>query len=272
MNEAAEHATKIIDEVRERSPLIHCITNYITINDCANILLSFGASPAMIDSPDEAYGFARIASALYVNLGDFIKEQEKGAEQAVLGARDAGIPIVLDPVGCGAIPKRIGITEQLHRIAALSIIKGNMGEIMALYGKNAGAKGVDSADSIAGIEEAVVELALRYGCTVAATGKVDIVSDGKRLARIENGVAMLKTITGAGCMVGALCAGAAAAAKLIGHDMFSATIAGIASMGIAGELAANLAAAPGSFRVALIDSIYTVTGETLRANAYTQVL
>jgi hydroxyethylthiazole kinase len=218
----------------------------------------------MIDSPDEAYGFAKISGALYVNLGDFIKEQETGSVQAVLGARAANIPIVVDPVGCGAIPRRTGILHHLHEIAGISIIKGNMGEIMALAGKEAAVKGVDSEGSVPGIEDAVTELAIKYGCTVAATGKVDVVGDGKRLARIANGVEMLTRITGSGCMVGALCAATAAAASLIGEDMFTAAIAGIASMGIAGELAAETAKAPGSFRAALIDSIYALTGETLR--------
>ncbi|MDR2633209.1 MAG: hydroxyethylthiazole kinase [Treponema sp.] len=258
-----EAAARIIEQVREQRPLIHCITNYITSNDCANILLSFGASPAMCDAWDEAYDFARISAALYINFGTYIKEQEAAAVEASLGAKAAGRPIVLDPVGCGAIKRRIPILDHLHEVAGIAIIKGNMGEIMALAGKDAPVKGVDSGAEVPGIEEAVMGLASRYRCVVAATGKVDVVSDGTRLARIANGVELLTRLTGAGCMVGALCGATAAAACQSGGDLFTAAIAAIAAMGIAGELAFEKAQLPGSFRVALMDSIYGIRGDSL---------
>jgi hydroxyethylthiazole kinase len=259
-----EQAARIVDAVRETRPLVDCITNYITTNDCANILLSFGASPAMVDVVGEAYNFARISGALYINFGTYIQDQENSAVEAVLGARAAKRPIVVDPVGCGAIRGRIGILAHLHEIAGIDIIKGNGGEIMTLAGKDVQVKGVDSGEETGGIEEAVTALAQKYHCVVAATGKVDVISDGKRLARVSNGVEMLTKITGAGCMLGALCGATAAAAARIGGDMFAATIAAVAAMGIAGELAYEKAQLPGSFRVALIDSIYGITGESIR--------
>jgi hydroxyethylthiazole kinase len=255
-----EEAAKLIDKIREKRPLIHCITNYVTVNDCANILLSFGASPAMIDGWGDAYGFARISGALYINLGTFSRDHETAALNASLGARKAGRPIIVDPVGCAALPGRMAIVDHLHDAAGFDIIKGNMGEIMALAGKDAGAKGVDSEGEIPGIEDAVSAVAEKYRCVAAATGKIDVVGDGKRLARISNGVEMLTRITGAGCMAGALCGAAAAA----GGDRFAAACAAIASMGIAGELAFEKARLPGSFRTALIDSVYGITGDTLR--------
>jgi hydroxyethylthiazole kinase len=137
-----------------------------------------------------------------------------------------------------------------------------MGEIMALAGKDAEVKGVDSAGEIPGIEDAVSLLAAKYHCVAAATGKVDVVGDGNHLARISNGVEMLTRITGAGCMTGALCGATAAAAEP--GAMFAAAVAAIAVMGMAGELAFEKARLPGSFRAALIDSIYEITGDTLR--------
>jgi hydroxyethylthiazole kinase len=254
--------------VRERRPLIHCITNYVTVNDCANTLLSFGASPAMIPAWGEAYDFARISGALYINLGTFDRDSETAALNASLGAREAGRPIVVDPVGCAALSGRAAIVERLHRTAGIDIIKGNMGEIMALAGTAAaGVKGVDSSAEVSGIEDAVLSLAAKYGCVVAATGKVDVASDGKRLARISNGTELLTRITGAGCMAGALCAATAACAE---GGMFAAAVAGIAALGMAGELAAEKASLPGSFRVALIDSIYGITGDTLRQKGRVQ--
>jgi hydroxyethylthiazole kinase len=162
-------------------------------------------------------------------------------------------------------------------VAGIDIIKGNMGEIMALAGKDAAVKGVDSEGEVPGIEEAAVSLAKQYHCVVAATGKVDVISDGNRLVRISNGVDMLKKITGSGCMVGALCGATAAAANAVpapaGKDasgaspsreaLFAAAVAAVTVMGIAGELAYEKAQTPGSFRVALMDSIYGITGDTI---------
>jgi len=264
MNNLIEQAADIVNAVREKKPLVDCITNVVTVNDCANILLAFGASPAMCDVFDESYDFARISNALYINLGTYSREQEIAAIQAVLAAKPAGIPVVLDPVGCAAIPKRIRVLDHLHTIARIDLIKGNMGEIMALAGRAAQVKGVDSSGEVHGIEEAATSVAKQYGCVVAATGKVDVVTDGNQLAHINNGVEMLTNITGAGCMLGALCGATAAAAKLNGADMFSAATAAIMTMGIAGELAAEKTQLPGSFRVALMDSIYGVTGAVIR--------
>ena len=259
-NHLLEEAARVVDAVREQNPLVDCITNVVTVNDCANILLAFGASPAMCDVFDESYEFARIAAAVYINLGTYVKEQEAAAIQAVLGAKRAGIPVVIDPVGCGALPKRVKVVEQLFHIAGIDIIKGNMGEIMALAGDRAEVKGVDSSGDIAGIEDAAIRLAKRYACVVAATGKADVITDGKRVLRVYNGVDTLTKITGAGCMAGALCAATAAAAKKTGADMVSAALAGIITLCIAGEQAALQTKLPGSYRVALMDSMYTLTG------------
>ena len=269
-HELTEQAAKIVDAVREQNPLVDCITNFVTVNDCANILLAFGASPAMCDAFDESYAFAKIAAALYINTGTYIKEHENAAIAAVLGAKQAGIPIVIDPVGCGALPKQIQVLEHLAGIAGVDIIKGNMGEIMTLAGHRAEVKGVDSGGEAAGIEDAAIAVARRYRCVVAATGRTDVITDGERLVWARNGVEMLTKITGAGCMLGALCAATAGAAKAAGADMFSAALAAVLSMGIAGELAAETAKLPGSFRVALVDSVYTLTGAVIRERGKAQ--
>jgi hydroxyethylthiazole kinase len=258
-----EKAAHIVDAVRKENPLVDCITNFVTVNDCANILLAFGASPAMCDAYDVSYDFTRICGALYINLGTYIREHETAAVESVLAAKQAGIPVVIDPVGCAAIPKQIQILDHLCSIGEVAIIKGNMGEIMALAGRTAQVKGVDSSGEVHGIEEAAINVAKQYGCTVAATGKADVITDGNLLARVHNGVEMFTKITGSGCMVGALCGATAAAAKTVGADMFTAALAGILAMGIAGEQAAEKTQLPGSFHVALMDSIYTLTGKII---------
>ncbi|MDR3312379.1 MAG: hydroxyethylthiazole kinase [Spirochaetaceae bacterium] len=267
MKDLTKKAASIVDAVRRGNPLVDCITNYVTVNDCANILLAFGASPAMCDALDVAYDFAKIAGSLYINFGTYLKEQEAAAVQAAQAAKAAGIPIVVDPVGCAAIPKRIGLLQDIHRAGGVSIIKGNMGEIGALAAaisprfRVGAVKGVDSASEMAGIDEAARAVAEKYGCVVAATGKIDVVTDGKRLVKVENGVEMLKLVTGAGCMLGALCGATSAAAK---DDPLDAAVAAIVSLCIAGEMAAAKARFPGSFRVALMDSIFQVDGAMIR--------
>jgi hydroxyethylthiazole kinase len=256
-------AARIVDAVRTASPLVHCVTNVVTVNDCANVLLAAGASPAMIDGWEEAYDFAQISGALYINFGTFNGAQESGAVRAALGAKRAGRPVVIDPVGCAALPRRAALVEHFYRIAGVDIIKGNMGEIMALAGASgAEVKGVDSTDAASGIEDAATSLAKKFSCVVAATGKADIVTDGQKLVRLENGTALLKKITGAGCMAGALCAAAAAVAD---GDTLAAAVAGITTLSVAGELAAEKTAFPGSFRVALVDGVYGITGRTVTA-------
>jgi len=265
VNKYMEEAAYVVDMVRKQNPLVDCITNVVTVNDCANILLAFGASPAMCDSFSEAYNFAGISSALYINLGTFHQQQEAGAVQAALAARKAGIPIVVDPVGCAAIPSRIVTLNHLREIAGVDVIKGNMGEIMALAGLKADVKGVDSSGDVIGIEKAAASVAKKFDCVTAASGKVDVITDGSRLARISNGAEMLTKITGAGCMLGALCAATAAltAATNGKRDLFSATAAAFMAMGIAGEMALEQAKLPGSYRVALIDSIFAINGKMI---------
>ncbi len=124
-------------------------------------------------------------------------------------------------------------------------------------------KGVDSQSEMAGVDEAAMLVAKEFGCVVAATGKTDVVTDGIRTVHIGNGTGLLRAVTGAGCMAGALCAATAAVAKKAGSDLLAATVAGIASMGIAGEMAWEKARLPGSFYTALIDSVYQITGQTL---------
>jgi hydroxyethylthiazole kinase len=258
----------IIDAIRERHPLVHCMTNHVTVNDCANMLLAIGASPAMIDSVDEAYDFAKIADAVYINLGTLYKEQELAIYAAAQGAKEAGRPIVIDPVACGSIPRRAAIVARLADIAPVAIIKGNMGEIMALAGR-AGAsddsRGVDSKGEILGIEAAAHTVAGRFRCVVAATGKRDVIADQRRVVHLANGTEMLTRISGAGCMAGAICAATAAVST---GNLFDAAIAGVSVMSIAGEIAALRAPsgtdAPGSFHTALFDAAATLTGAALR--------
>ncbi|WP_446898676.1 hydroxyethylthiazole kinase [Clostridium sp. LBM24168] len=259
-NSNLERVLNVLLQVRQKVPLVQCITNHVTINDCANILLSYGASPAMCEAYDEVFDFVKISQALYINLGTLNKEQETSVILAVESAKINDIPVVLDPVACAAIPKRIQVINRIFEVGKIDIIKGNIGEINFLAGKSSNVKGVDSLDGSEGAMESCIRLARKYNCTVAATGKEDFITNGKESAIIQNGTNMLTKITGAGCMLGALCGAAAGACK----DNFIAATAAILSMNIAAEEAFKYAKAPGSFRVKLIDSIYELDCDKLR--------
>ncbi|WP_333861651.1 hydroxyethylthiazole kinase [Clostridium sp.] len=253
-------ASKVLEEVRKKGPLVHCITNYVTINDCANILLSYGASPAMCEAYGEVFDFVKIASALYINIGTFTREQESSAILAAVSAKIHNVPVVLDPVACAAIPNKIRFIDKLFKVGRVDLIKGNIGEIKFLAGEASNVKGVDSLEDGEGALECCNILSEKYNCVVAATGKKDFIVQGKNSAIIENGTEMLTKITGAGCMLGALCAAACGSFE----NKFLATAGAILSMNIAGEEAYKDAKAPGSFRVKLIDCIYELSEEKLK--------
>jgi hydroxyethylthiazole kinase len=247
--------------VRETNPLVQAITNYVTINDCANMLICFGAAPAMCEAKTEVEEFVGLISALYINLGTLTEEQYEASVLAVKAAARLNKPVVLDPVACGAISRKIKVVEELAAAGRITAIKGNMGEIKSLAGFAAKTKGVDSLDDGLDGVEACTSLARKYNTIVAATGATDIISDGERTCLVDNGVPMLTLISGAGCMLGALTAAAVGACE----DKFTAAVASIVAMGLAGEMAAKAVQKelPGSFRVKLFDSMYSMTEEDI---------
>ncbi|WP_294184488.1 hydroxyethylthiazole kinase [uncultured Clostridium sp.] len=258
-----DKVTKILSEVRNKVPLVHCITNYVTINDCANILLAYGASPAMCEAYDEVFDFVKLSSALYINLGTLNKEQEQAMILASTSAKIHNVPVILDPVACAASVKKIQVINRISQVGKIDVIKGNIGEIKSLAGQSANVRGVDSIDSGEGALESCIALSKKCSCVVAATGKKDFISDGRKSAIIENGTEMFTKITGSGCMLGALCGAACGASE----DKFSAVVSAILSMNIAGEEAVKAANAPGSFRVKLMDCIYQLNEEKLKGGA-----
>lgn len=243
-----------LKQVQERGPLVEAITNYVTINDCANILLSLGASPAMCESADEAYEFTKLAQATYLNIGSLTKEQELAMLQSIKAAKEVDIPVILDPVGCGAIPRRITFINKLRSFGRISVLKGNLGEIKTLAGAETQVKGVDSLDDGEDAIEICEQLAKDWKCIVIATGETDLITNGKKTASLENGSAMFTKITGAGCMLGALLAGFSGANPA---QLFEANLTGLITMAVAGEKAAQLNRGnlPGSFRSYLMDEI-----------------
>lgn len=252
----------ILDLVRERNPLVHQITNYVTVNDCANMTICFGASPVMSHAPEDVVDMIKIAGVLVLNIGTLDENQIEGMLAAANGAKKCGIPIVLDPVGAGATPYRTQTAERFMNEFPIAVVKGNAGEISTLAGVSATVRGVDSGSISGDPKETARRYAKEYGCTVVISGAEDIVSDGKRVVGILNGVPMMGRISGTGCMASAVC-GAFTAVT----DPMDGCIAAMTALGIAGEEAAQTAKGPGSFKPAFFDAAAALTKEQFLKSA-----
>ena len=244
-----------LETLRARSPLVQCLTNIVVAQWTANVLLAVGAAPAMVDNPEEAGAFARIAGAVLVNLGTPYADTAAAMEQAVAAATDAGTPWVLDPVAAGALAWRTEIARKLLSDSP-TVLRGNASEVMALTG-GAGGKGVDSIDTPEAALPAAVELAGLHGSVVAISGPVDHLTDGARVVTVANGHPLLTKVTGVGCALGAMIAGFAAVLA----DPLLAAVAATATLTVAADAAteSSAVAGPGSFAVALLDRLATLT-------------
>lgn len=249
-------------EIREKKPLVHCITNPISINDCANIILAVGAKPIMAEHPEEVSRITALSSALAVNLGNITDVRLASMEIAGHSAQNNRIPAIIDLVGIACSDLRLEFAKKFIRNCRPAIIKGNISELKALAEVENDAKGIDAGEndaiSKAGITatlELLQKLAKQSGAVIVATGATDLITDGKRSFLGENGTEMLANITGTGCMLNALTAAYLASGK----DTLSAGLAAISTMGISGELAVKESHGPGTFRAALLDQVYSLT-------------
>eukprot|EP00879_Flechtneria_rotunda_P024855 GHRR01026374.1.p1 GENE.GHRR01026374.1~~GHRR01026374.1.p1 ORF type:complete len:230 (+),score=96.01 GHRR01026374.1:231-920(+) len=221
-------AFKIWQKVQLQEPLVQCITNYVSMDFMANVLLAAGISPAMAHSLDEVEEFAAIASGLLINMGtlssDWVASKKLAARQAVA----LGKPWILDPVGCGATSYRTAACVAMLKLQP-TVVRGNASEILALAGAAGNVKGVDSTAASYEALEAAKQLAADHKCIVAVSGATDLVTDGTTVLGVQNGVAMLPKITAAGCSVTALIAGFVAASGR--EDALQATAAALAVFG-----------------------------------------
>ena len=245
----------LFDGLRKKCPLVHCITNYVTVNDVANVILAVGASPIMADDINEAADITSISSALVVNIGTLNARTVDSMLAAGKAANEKGVPVVLDPVGAGASDFRNDTVKKIMGNIRVSIIRGNLSEMSFMAGLEVSTKGVDSSaeDEKNDPVSVAKAAAKRFGCVAAVTGAVDTITDGERVVRISNGHAMLSKVTGTGCMTTGIVGGFAGA----GEDMLTAACAGICAMGIAGEIAFEKSGSlgTGSFHIAVIDAL-----------------
>jgi hydroxyethylthiazole kinase len=249
-----------LEQVRRQAPLVHNITNYVVMNLTANALLALGASPVMAHAPEEVEDMVNIASALLINIGTLSKHWVESMLKAARQAKKKGIPIIYDPVGAGATPYRTQTIRKLLQDVPPTIVRGNASEIMAIADDQSKTKGVDSATATETALDSARHLSEQYKCVVCVSGETDYIVDKNKLAKVNNGHALMPKVTGLGCTASALCGAFAA----VNPDYFAATIAAMAVMGIAGEIAAEKAQGPASMQVHFLDTLFTLSSEDIQ--------
>jgi len=265
---------QIVENLREKSPLVHNITNYVTVNDCANIVIACGASPIMSDDKNEVEDITSICNGLNINIGTLNSRTIDSMIIAGKRANQLGHPVVFDPVGAGASALRTQTALKILQEIKLAVIRGNVSEIKVLASGNGTTKGVDAdvADkvtkqNIGEMANFFKKFALKTGAVVVVTGETDIVTDGNRVCYIRNGHPMMSDITGTGCQLSAMTAAFVSANT---DKVFEATIAAVCAMGLAGEIAQKrLGKMDGnsSYRNYIIDAVYNLTPQQLEQGA-----
>lgn len=243
---------KSMEMIRQKSPIVHNITNYVAMNNTANALLAIGASPVMAHAQEEVEEMVNISSTLVINIGTLSKPWIYSMFKALRQARKNSIPIILDPVGAGATNYRTQTARELINTEPPAIIRGNASEIMALYDDKSKTKGVDSA----AVSDAAISIAQKlsetHKCVVCISGATDYIVDKNKILKVKNGHPLMTKVTGLGCTASALCGAFAAVEK----SPFAATVKAMAVMGIAGEMAAAVASGPGSLQTHFLDCLY----------------
>ena len=258
-----KHISELLTRVRMKRPLVHHITNYVTVNECANITIAAGAAPVMADAPEEVCEMVTCAGALVLNIGTLNKGQIESMLLAGGMANDRQIPVILDPVGAGATCYRTKSAQRLLDELKITILKGNAGEIGILAGAEAHVKGVDSHGVTGNLEKIARNFAKRAGMTIVVSGATDIVTNGRRILLVENGHPMMGGISGTGCMA----ASVIGAFVSVSDDPVIASAAALAAFGLAGEKAAVYAGGPGSFKTALFDEMAALKPGDLASGA-----
>lgn len=263
-----------LENVRNTVPLVHNITNYVTVNDVANILLACGGSPIMSDEPEDVEDITSICGGLNINIGTLNQRSIKGMFRAGAKANALGHVVLLDPVGAGASALRTNTAVELMEKIKFTVIRGNISEIKTLALGSGTTKGVDAdvADAVtdANLDSAVKfvkDFATKSGAIVAVTGAIDLVSDGTACYVIRNGRPEMGKITGTGCQLSGMMTAFVAANP---DNKLEAAAAAVCAMGLAGEIGwSRMAEGDGNstYRNRIIDAIYNMDGATLNGGA-----
>lgn len=265
---------EIRKHTKRNASLIHCITNPISIHDCANIILATGARPIMAEHPKEVEEITEVASTLMLNLGNITDARMESMKRSLDVANRKKIPVLIDLVGVTCSKLRRDFARQLFTEGTFSVIKGNISEILAVANLPFHGTGIDAGaqDAISSENEALYckiakELAAHLGCAVMATGKQDLIADKDSVFLVSNGHEALSGITGTGCMVGALTAAYLPASVALAFAGTPAALLAAITMGISGEHAASGSRGPGNFQAALLDEVFCMTDSQLQNQA-----
>ena len=263
-----------LENVRKSVPLVHNITNYVTVNDVANVLLACGGSPIMSDEAEDVEDITSVCGGLNINIGTLHKTSIEGMFRAGRKANELGHPVLLDPVGAGASALRTNTALDLMKELNLAVIRGNISEIKTLALGSGTTKGVDAdvADAVTeeSLDEAVAfvkKFAEETGTIIAVTGAIDLVSDGRKCYVIRNGRPEMGKITGTGCQLSGMMTAYVTANP--DHPL-EAAAAAVCVMGLAGEIGwSRMQEGDGNatYRNRIIDAIYNMTGEELEKGA-----
>lgn len=258
----------LMDEAKEKNPLVDFLINYVTANELTSITSYFGGTPVMTDDPIDAAEVVEFAQvdALVFNIGTVTNKQVQAMIEAGKKATELNIPIILDPVAAGATPFRSQSIRRMLEELKISVIKGNLAEVKACLGVETTSKGVDSNEDESEAEKYVVALAKKYQCVVAMTGVEDVISDGVRVVRIKNGSKNLPKVIGTGCTIGALVGTFSGVTK----DYFYSALTGVIIMGIAGEIAdkkVEKGAGYYTYKHHLLDTLSILSNEEVKAYA-----
>ncbi len=252
-------ARELLARVRQQQPLVHHLTNWVTIYDCAQAVKSLGASPVMAHAPEEVADMAQLASALVLNIGTLTVDSVGAMKLAARSANQKGIPVILDACGAGATALRDRKCLELLNEVRINVIKGNASEVARVSGQSVKTRGVDATEVAGDLVVLAEKLAAQRKATVVITGKVDIATDGQQTYLIKNGHPMMTHVVGTGCMATSVI-GAFAAVE---PDLALAAACALACYGIAAELAAENSPGPMSFKARLLDSLYALEPETV---------
>jgi len=252
-------AYDLLDRVRQQKPVVHHLTNWVTIYDCAQVVKSLGASPVMAHAREEVAEMVQIASALVLNIGTLTVDFVDAMHLAAHGANQKGIPVILDACGAGATTLRDRKCLELLNDVRVNVIKGNASEVARIGGASVRTRGVDATEVGGDLVSLAETLARQRKATVVVTGKVDIVTDGSATHLIHNGHSLMTHVVGTGCMATSVIGTFAA----VEQDLSLAAACGLACYEIAAEVAAEKAAGPASFKERLFDCLYHLDRETV---------
>ncbi|MFH0827519.1 MAG: hydroxyethylthiazole kinase [Candidatus Omnitrophota bacterium] len=256
---------RLLERIRTNKPVVHHLTNWVTIYDCANVVKVLGASPVMAHAREEVAQMAQIASSLVLNIGTLTVDFVEAMKKAALSANKKGIPVVLDVCGAGATSLRDRKSFELLDEVRIDIIKGNASEVARMAGERVSTKGVDAAAVDKNMRQVAKDLASKRQCTVVVTGQEDIVAGEKNFFVVKNGTPMMTHVVGTGCMATSVIGAFAAVEK----NFAVASAAALVCFEVAAERAAKTSLGPGTFKERLFDHLYHLDKKTI--NRYQRV-